>query len=413
MAKPLNYYLKRMQKDAINDNNDLVKAVKEMEKFARSFHLMTSDSINDYMIGKRNNRKVILATLMRIALGLYIIKYVISFFTKNRMIMALINDETNLVGNPRLVSLMLSLWMGTAQLGGMYLQYIDMSHEFFYWDFMQMLKVSSGSIRIKMRNRAKYGRRILRMVNFLLKGYFLLAVISSSLAFILALFISYYKSRDYNLTCFIFWSVITLVAQINAQSQFAFLISLTLLAEFYLKNKFKDLDESLAYFIDLGDTKSIMRVIFEHNSLAVLFHRLNKSGSFYVFLLYYFGTPALQLMSYMTHQESTTLHARYTSWGFILVYLPVITLITMMAANISRWAHRPLSRINSLVAKSKLNLFYQMKFQIFIERLSGPPMAYYCLNLFPMNSYEFYQFISIVAVNHILILSNYSNIWVM
>ena len=35
----------------------------------------------------------------------------------------------------------------------------------------------------------------------------------------------------------------------------------------------------------------------------------------------------------------------------------------------------------------------------------GPAIGYYCLDLFPMNSYEFYQFLAIACNNYLLLIT--------
>ena len=407
MAKKLNIRIKRFQKEFHRDNVDLVKAINKIENFLSKYYLITSDSFMHYRNGKRNKNKVILAIIMRIAMALSIIKYFLSFITKNRMIMALINDETNLVGNPRLVSLMLSLFIGEILLGGIYLQYTDMSNTCFPFDFLQMLKVYSRSNKFNMRNQRKFGRRIYLVVNILFKGFYVLAIVSS-LTILLALCLAYYKSKqEYYLPCLLFWSLVTIISQIQFQSIIISFCALAIIIGLYLRNKFQELNDSIVYFTKQNDIESMLRVIIEHDAVAVLAHKLNKSCRFYIFIIVFMEVPALQLMSYMTYQESTTSSARLTSWSFFVSYIVLLVPLSMIATNITRWAHRPINRVYSFMAKNKVDLKSQMKLQIFIERLSGPPIGFYCLNFFPVTNYEFYQYILTVASNHLLFMETF------
>ena len=356
MAKKLNIRLNRLQKEFKQDNIYLVKAINKIENFGTRYNLITSDSIQDYMNGKRNTNKIIIVTLMRIAMALCIIKYLLSFFTKNRMIMALINDETHLVGNPRLVSLMLSMLIGCIQLVGLCLQHMIITNSFYALDFMQMLKVFSRSNRFYMRNHRKFGRRINLVVSVLIDGYYVL-VIGSSLTFILALCLSYNESNgEYYLPCLFFWCFVTVLAHVYFQSQTVFLIVISILVVLYLIYKFKDLDKSIAYFAKLRDVNSMIRVIIEHDAVAVLTHKLNKVARFDILVLLYFGAPALQLLSYMTHQEKTLLNARLTSWSFLISYSLLFLPMCMMVTKFNQWAHRPINRIYFFLAKSKVDL---------------------------------------------------------
>ena len=69
-------------------------------------------------------------------------------------------------------------------------------------------------------------------------------------------------------------------------------------------------------------------------------------------------------------------------------------------------AHSPYKRINSFIVKQSqskvIEIGQNIKFLKVIERLRGPDIAVYCLNLFPLNYYEFYLFIASIGVNFFL-----------
>ena len=50
-----------------------------------------------------------------------------------------------------------------------------------------------------------------------------------------------------------------------------------------------------------------------------------------------------------------------------------------------------------------------MQIEIFLNRISGPDIGVYCLDLFAMNLYEFYQFIAICIANYFIITKLLSN----
>ena len=87
-------------------------------------------------------------------------------------------------------------------------------------------------------------------------------------------------------------------------------------------------------------------------------------------------------------------------------------LFSLNTAMLCKAAHLPYKRINSFAAQqslSKINLFsriietrHSIKLLNFLERLGGPAIAVYCLDLFPLNYYEFYLFIASISTNFFL-----------
>ena len=52
-----------------------------------------------------------------------------------------------------------------------------------------------------------------------------------------------------------------------------------------------------------------------------------------------------------------------------------------------------------------MSIKQRLKLLSFIEKLSGREIGFYCYDLFPMNNYEFYQYLYICGSNYFLFLS--------
>ena len=412
MSTKLKTRLKRVHNKIDHDNMELVNAINLIEWIATTYYVLASNSIRDYLKGNQRRDRLIVASIMRIVMAMCLLKYMIAFFSKNKLVMAMINDETKIVGNSRPISLMCTLCWVSLLIEGIYIFYLDMSKTFFDLEFMQLLRYQSARVKLNWANRIKYGRRMNKLVNYLYRIHFYAAVPWVSLTFIAALFLSYLKSNgEYYFVSLIFWIIVIMITLVHAFSMSIFIVSIVNLSAFYLINKFKELDQSFAYFVTLGDVQSLLRLINYHNYTAVLAHRINRFVRVTIFNSYYIATIVIQLMSYIAHEKSTTVYFRISIGTIVIFLVCLIFGVNLISANINRWSHRPINRLYSFVAMNKLNLKPQLKCQIFIERLSGPPIGYYCLNLFPMNNYEFYKYITFVAMNHILILSNFGNLW--
>ena len=49
------------------------------------------------------------------------------------------------------------------------------------------------------------------------------------------------------------------------------------------------------------------------------------------------------------------------------------------------------------------NYINQFKLVTLLEKMTDREICYYCYDMFPMNNYEFYQYLSITGLNYFLI----------
>jgi len=60
---------------------------------------------------------------------------------------------------------------------------------------------------------------------------------------------------------------------------------------------------------------------------------------------------------------------------------------------IAKQAHKPYSRLNSIIARKVIRIDLKLKTCALIERLAGPVIGLYCFYFFPFTYYEFYLFV--------------------
>jgi hypothetical protein len=100
---------------------------------------------------------------------------------------------------------------------------------------------------------------------------------------------------------------------------------------------------------------------------------------------------------------------------FITIAIYVIFLITIIAycsASMTHSAHLSHAKLSSIMAKSMKKDIKKKRESIplhevfnvinLFERLAGPSIAVYCLDMFPLNYYEFYLFVASVSCNFFL-----------
>jgi len=151
----------------------------------------------------------------------------------------------------------------------------------------------------------------------------------------------------------------------------------------------------------------LMNAIIEHNVYEKKVKEFNHLLRCATFIMYYLATPGYQIVFYVIHHKESEIFARiFASFGVIICFSAVIAM-NVMSAWISKSAHKPYPLLYSFLARKqpKISLRFRLKIMSFIDYLSGPEIGIYCYDLFPMNNYEFYQYIYISGVNYILLMS--------
>lgn len=138
-----------------------------------------------------------------------------------------------------------------------------------------------------------------------------------------------------------------------------------------------------------------MNAINGHNSITIKVKQINEFFKLMVFIFYYGATPALLLLMFL-HQDKDV--NKYLKLGYGLIIVVIfggVALMHLISALLTNAAHKSYSMLFSLLSKKKkVSLNEMMKIQLFIEKLSSPEIGFYCYELFPMNNYEFYQYVA-------------------
>ena len=112
------------------------------------------------------------------------------------------------------------------------------------------------------------------------------------------------------------------------------------------------------------------------------------------------------MLLHITHSRESNIYGRFIAatdffFGFMLLYV-----VNNLCASVSSAAHKSYPMMYSFLIRNNTKIATKRKLKIlaFIEKLSGPEIGIYCYDLFPMNNYEFYDFITSWAANYFLIM---------
>ena len=149
----------------------------------------------------------------------------------------------------------------------------------------------------------------------------------------------------------------------------------------------------------------LLNIFHTHNQIALLVYEFNHFFKFITFIIYFMSTPAILVSLYLSFHRESTLVLKYFI-AFILVFsLTLVVIMNIMSSWITRAAHRPRNILLSYLAKHRnIPLILRLKLHTYVERLSGPDIGFYCLHLFPINSWELFQYFYISGMNMLLIM---------
>ena len=260
-------------------------------------------------------------------------------------------------------------------------------------------------------------------------GFIYIAVCTTAAQIVFAIFhlvlliiLNLDDKYGYSLTLSIFWYISGLSAIQTMGSLVATVYSFTLITRYYLKLRFRQIYDTLKRFSSnsmslykfknfllyilkyLTESQRILfKKLFEHNDCCKLTDDLNKNERVFWFIYYYLIVPIIDLAVIVVMNENNV------SFRYGLVFVVYITILNLFTLNyilaiVSRESYLLHKLLNSLIANKSLNLKLKYKTLSLIERLSGPEIGFYCLDLFPLNNYEFYIFCVNCISNFFLIL---------
>ena len=81
--------------------------------------------------------------------------------------------------------------------------------------------------------------------------------------------------------------------------------------------------------------------------------------------------------------------------------------MNIMCTSVNKSAHKPYPRLFSILSKDSIPMTYRQRWKLlqFIETLSGQPIGFYCLDLFPMNRKVFSQYLYFAGANYLLLMN--------
>ena len=147
-----------------------------------------------------------------------------------------------------------------------------------------------------------------------------------------------------------------------------------------------------------------MKIIEEHERCSHLTSDINSWLRQLLVVYYYFSVIPIDL------GLMTLIFERNLIYRLPIIFVAMVILVNLFYVNyflilVGREAHSCYPLLNSLVVTKSLNIMLKLKTMTLLEKLGGPLIGFYCLDLFPFDNYNFYLFIVNCVSNFMLFIN--------
>jgi len=186
----------------------------------------------------------------------------------------------------------------------------------------------------------------------------------------------------------------------------------------YITYRFKQVNKRIKDCVRNPNVSDLMLSVKEHHQICSLNERSNKLLCLILLELYYVASVFVDLSLVIIIHMNTTFMIRSIYIGMIVLIVPLVYSLAYVSARLTEAARGSYGDLNSIMATqdirySKMLRFISKnkRFKIInlIERLAQTEISVWCLDLFPLNNFEFYLFIAATAKNFFLFTDLISN----
>ena len=403
--KTVSEHLRRESKLLIIGNINEKIVIARIEKFIKRYLLAVSSDMDQYMAREQKKSRIVLVSLVKVVLFVVGTKFAVSGLSRNLWIRAVTCDSNYLIGHPIMISVMMSICAFCILFIGLTLQYQESKGELSFFKLLHTIKHD----RLANQLRGQNYRRLILYSNLLTKYFlhqvFWSLVIVTNVFMMGATLLAYSDPKSgFSLIGVVFWSVLTLIWTLQFYGYVSFGFTIWFITIYYMKNQFLVINDNIKLAIRTNNQHYLIGLIKDHQKAEKLTEELNKFFRLMIVVLYYCATPALEILVYLSHYPTTFFYARFAAIFIFVIVFGVVFLVNFMSAQISKAAKKSYPALYTYVSRISRTRPANWKLVSFIEALSGNDIGFYCYDMFPMNNYEFYQYICITASNYFLML---------
>ena len=394
------------QMQSKNEPN-LKPIIEKIENFAKFNLLIIHSSSDDNVFRHKSFSRILWVLMTRIVIFLSILRFGLTVIISTESMRTVLFNFFYLMGDSKLISSAITLVLVSQLTIEITAIYQERIHNFALLRILYMLKYKLIKYPLSANNYRKLCARLNILSKYSLFVFNTLLVVFLNIIHLIMTLIMY-STLEKTFVTTLTLIVSNVLAFINITQIFALLwtaFCLFFLGSVYLKMKFTEINDRIAKSIEQKDIKLLMYSIAEHNYVEKLTQDFNKYFSICIFILYYFETIGFLIGFFGIHKSDTTFIGRIILGVIVSTCFTAIIALNLMCTWVVTAAHKPYSSLITIINKRILMTVGQrIKLLSFIEKLSGREIGFYCYDLFPMNNYEFYQYLYIAGCNYFLLM---------
>ena len=389
----------------IAGNNDEVIAVSKIEQFVKKYYLGVSCDTDEYMSGELKTWRKVWVYLTKLVLFIVWIRFAVSGLSQNLWIRTVTCDPDYLIGHPILLSVLFSIGAFCTLFIALVVLYQESKGNLSIFKFLNLIKHKRLVNRL---HGLRYKRLILYfnlLTKYLLNQVFWSQIIFSNVSLFIATLLAYFDPKSgFSMLGVIFWSLMTLIWLIQFFGYIAEGSIIWIISNIYLKYQFLQINDKIKLAFRTNDQRYLIRLINDHHMTEKMTQELNGFFRYMILMIYYCGTPGIELLIYITHEPSTYFYARFVAVFLAITLFIVVFLLNFMSTSISSAAKKSRQAFHGFLSTRKVPSLIRLKLMNFVEVLSEKEIGFYCYDMFPMNNFGFYQYVYFMGITYFLIL---------
>jgi hypothetical protein len=377
------------------------------EKIFTTNHLVVSASLEDFLTSQKQQLKRKLFVWFHIILQLIVIlRFSILALVNEPWIWTLFGDSTYVLKTGNLI------FLGVLCFGviGALSQYVPLFVEYKldvkFAEYLLKIGFNEGPYKLEHRYYLEFCKKSRLMIRYASGPFFWIVFYVPMITFLILSIIAYLDT-DMNFSIFTI-TIAYIMLFVWFRHSIAGIMSCfcaIYMASLYLKLNFKQIKARIQECIESGNSRVLIEAIHEHNYCSKLVNILNTKYHFSLalFVVYFWATPGFDILVHLTIYKPINTYMRII-YGLIFFHVfGAIFTFNYILTSVSSAAHDVTPDLYSFLVKNKCILRHNLKITSFIEKLCGPVIGYYCLDLFPFTTYQFYQYLVFVSCQYFLL----------
>jgi hypothetical protein len=376
------------------------------KKFAVWNNIILAPSLEEYSKGNRPLKRQLLTYAYYIILWIFGIKFAIIALINKPWISTLLSDPFHIQGQNRLPVVMCGLFTLIGIVGQQTFITFERNMKFEFISLLQRMKNNQNIYKLNDKYYGKFRRNSKFIVKIILGPLFIATVFINAIPFTYLSLEAYFDSQmNFSSIGLIINYVLLNINCIHCMAIIFIAFVMFLWTILYLKYHFQQIRETIQHCVKTGDSILLIDAIHEHNYFTELTEKLNKMASLGFGIIYFCCTPAVDILLHLSiYCENLYLRSFYALMLvqcviYLFIFTFMISRISVVAHNVSSDIHKFLLRKHT----TKIQLINKLKISAFIEKLYGTCIGFYCFDLFPFTTFEFYEYMYFISGTYFLL----------